>query len=648
MSAGFEFARRTRDLLFALAVLLLWLLAHPAHADTQKQPRVILVVCGGLTFEDLLSEATPHLRELAETGAVGVMHCDAAYALPVSTPYTIADGVGEGTGRRADPNSPFGVIDDPIGQIQRAFSSEDQGWIHLQDVERAEAARSSLSPAQYQAFRTAALRRANLCVFFLTEKIRAENLAVDVLFYAHRPPANTLLPTGVWGRLTPVLAFGPHFPPGLLTTATTRTPGLVAFRDMEPTTYLLAPEWYQKWDDRYPREAILESGHLIKSILAYSEGAERFAAVARIDYVAMLNGQAQLRVMVPLGSLCALTVLLSLIVRKRKGATWGRRLTPALLFCLNLPAALLLATLLVPPTLLEYGLRIVAWQAGLTAGCFLLARVLHLSPPVVASLLTTALVAGDIFAGQPLMKDSLLSCGSLYGVRFYGLGNEYLGVLLAMLFTGGFALLDDRNYAPTDRRRWLLTLGWLLLMVLFGWPNLGANAGSLVVMGAGITVGLMTLAGRKPKWWQAVLGMTGGLALAFVFAMLDARLNRDGTISHLGGALQSASGGRGIGYLLEIMTRKVGLNLSLLFTVWFLAAFVVVFGIILMARALIGEALRTALAKRYWTARSLPVMFAVGVAALIFKDTGVVTVTFLVGATCLILFTFAFTEQEMT
>jgi hypothetical protein len=165
-------------------------------------------------------------------------------------------------------------------------------------------------------------------------------------------------------------------------------------------------------------------------------------------------------------------------------------------------------------------------------------------------------------------------------------------------------------------------------------------------MGAGIAVGIAVLSGRRPVWWQAVLGMAGGMLMAFVFALLDAKLHPRGSVSHLGGVLQSASGGRGFGYLLEIATRKIGLNLSLLFTYWFLLAILVVAGILLLARILIGDALRNALSRRPWTARSLPVTFAVGVAALIFKDTGVVTVTFLLGATCLILFVLAFVEPK--
>ena len=102
---------------------------------------------------------------------------------------------------------------------------------------------------------------------------------------------------------------------------------------------------------------------------------------------------------------------------------------------LFLPAALLLAPILIPPTLWEYALRIVAWQFGLAFFALALARISRCNLPVTVALTNIALILGDILTGQNLLKDSLLSGYALSGIRYYGIGNEYLGVVLAFALT---------------------------------------------------------------------------------------------------------------------------------------------------------------------------------------------------------------------
>lgn len=368
------------------------------------------------------------------------------------------------------------------------------------------------------------------------------------------------------------------------------------------------------------------------------------AFIARLDYVSALNGQALSRVMVPLGVCCVLLVVAGLIARRRGGVGWGRRFAPALIGILNLPAALLFAPLLPPPTLLEYGLRIVGWMVGLTVICYLPACLLRLSPAVVAALIGSALVVGDTFAGQPLLKDSLLSGYPLSGIRYYGVGNEYLSVLLWFALAGGFAWLDDRGvpFPPEGSSRglsWALGLLWLLLMLTLGWPGLGANAGSLAATGAGFGGGAALLLGKRPTIRLGVGCVLAGLLLAFAFGALDAALTSQeaGGSSHFGAAIQAASGGRGAGYLAEIAFRKVAMNLRLLASPWMVLGLSVLAAMLWLIRALVGETAHSVLAQRVWTTKGLAALLAAGVAALIFKDSGIVTATGMVGTASVIM-----------
>jgi hypothetical protein len=547
------------------------------------------------------------------------------------------DAAGRGSGvlplSRQAAAAPFRRVDDPVRLMQAALESDaDCVVIQLGDTARAEALRPRLAPVDYLAARKAALRRLNILLFLLVGRLEQEGEQADLLLVSPYPPSDDTRHPAAWGRLPPILARGPHFPPGLLASATTRTPGLVANTDIAPTILRLL-------DASVPLTMV---GRPLRSVPAFASGPMRVAAVARLEYIAALNGRATVPILLPLGAACVFLVFGAMIARRRGGTEASRRFAPGFVFFLTLPTALLLAPLLVPPTLFEYGLRIVAWMLILTAACYLAAQRLRVSPPVVAAFLGMALVAGDTLAGQPLLKDSLFSSYPLSGIRYYGVGNEYLGALLGFALAGGFAWLDDRRlpYPPGDAGRGprlLLALGWLLLMLLLGWPGLGANAGSLAATGAGFGVGAAILRGRRPTVRLALACIAAGLLLAFAFSALDAALAQTGGVSHSGAAIRAASEGRGPGYLAQIAARKIAMNLRLLLTPWILLAAAVIAGTMLAAQALIGDALKSVLQRRPWMARGWAAIAAAAGAALVFKDSGVVTVAFLIGGACLIL-----------
>ena len=528
---------------------------------------------------------------------------------------------------RVNPAHAASPIDSPLSDYQAVIERPDADivLVRLNDLERAAQTGPLASVA-----RAAALRRLNLLITLLMQS-RPERPTDWLLF---SPPIQN--PKSKIQNLTPFLASGPDFPPGLLISATTRTPGLVSNRDLAPAlARLLRVKLAQ------PTE-----GRLLRTIAGGESGA-RLEQLARIDYLATLNGRALWPVTFGLFAVCVVWIAAGFGVKKfrPRGTPY---FAPAFVFAQNAGAACLLAPLLVPPTLLEYGLRIAAWMLALTAICYALARIMRLPPPVIAALLTLALLIGDTVTGQKLLKDSLISDYALAGIRYYGVGNEYLGAALGFALAGSFAWLDAMqvsfplNSAARGARRGLL-LCWLGLTLLLGWPGLGANAGSLVACGAGFGVGAALLRGGRAGWKIGAAGAVIGLLLAFGFSVLDARLS-GGEASHLGAALQAAGGGRGAGYPAAIALRKIAMNFRLLLSPAFLLAAVGVAAALLISGKIFGTEWRGLLARRPWLAQSRKALLAAGIASLLFKDSGVVTALFLVGGAWLIFAWFLFSE----
>ena len=93
--------------------------------------------------------------------------------------------------------------------------------------------------------------------------------------------------------------------------------------------------------------------------------------VSRLDYVTTLNAGAQTLVAVPLSVLCFALVLAVIGAASQLRCEAGREALDAARAArrgiyAQSAVGMLLAPLLVPPTLWEYGLRIAAWMAALT------------------------------------------------------------------------------------------------------------------------------------------------------------------------------------------------------------------------------------------------------------------------------------------
>ena len=716
-----------------ILALLVWVVLASGSAAAETRPRVVMILCGGLTMDDLQSADSGALQAWAKFGAVGVMNdvvpgphsflsamltlatgqqsrseptdgltleeneqvpgevgtARAVYerrmgalpkerglppnpiwhlgmaslerrglaqdrlgaALAQATPpvrvelygnadtdvpdrraaLLTVDAVGIGAGhvamRRAHVGSPFGIVDDPLALMQ-ALSESDADLVVLQfgDLGRAEAARGHLPSAAYRQARHDALRRLHLLLSLLFNWVKGT--PTNLIIVSSFPPEEAHRYPVAWTRLTPVVVYGPNFGAGLLTSATTRTPGLIANVDIAPTLL-------QLYHAPIPRTMV---GRPIQVTAQTLPTEKRMATVARKEFVSALGEAVMTWGLIPITLICLLLIVVGMVQRRRAGPEAARRFAWAIVLLQNLTAATLIAPILIPPTAEEYTLRLVAWMGGLTVACYLLARSMKVSPPVASSVILIALLAADTCMGQSLQKDSLLCSDAVSGLRYYGIGNEYLGPLLASALSGLFALLDDRGVGfPPDAAgrsmRWLIAIAWLSLTVVLGWPDWGANAGSLACTGAGFGVGLALLKGRRITVGLAALCIACGLALAFCFGAIDA-MHSGGATSHAGAALQAAAGGRGPGYLAEIIVRKVAMNLRLLTSppFWLFAAMALLpLG---AGNALVGGPLRHALARRPWLLHGMRATLATLIAALLFKDSGVITAAGLFAVSC--------------
>lgn len=308
-------------------------------------------------------------------------------------------------------------------------------------------------------------------------------------------------------RLTPILMWGPDVPPGLLLSPSTRRAGLVTDTDFAPT---VADYFGFGVSDFVTRPF----GQAIRGVPRRSQIAEvrslEAQSVAQADVLRLMPYAAlALAVWVGAGTL--------LLRRAALPRLWPLA-PPALLLALLLgTSALSVAVWLA----VAYGLAaLLAARRGAAEGLGL----------VLAS--TASCLLADMLTGGHLMRRSPLGYSAIEGARFYGIGNEAMGVLL-----GSLLVLAAHVWGGGDWRG-RLAVGAVLALtcLLLGSSWAGAKAGGLLVSLAAFGAFLYTASGRR---WSAravstllllaLLGMAG-------FAALDL-MGPPGARSHIGEAV---------------------------------------------------------------------------------------------------------------
>ncbi|HEY8418240.1 MAG TPA: hypothetical protein VIK93_09430 [Limnochordales bacterium] len=239
-------------------------------------------------------------------------------------------------------------------------------------------------------------------------------------------------------------------------------------------------------------------------------------------------------------------------------------------------------------------------------------------PFAALSLATVAALLVDVSLGAPLIKSSILGYDPITGARFYGIGNEYMGVLIGTALVGTTGLLDR---FPRPGLRWLALLVYGLVAVVLAHPRLGVNVGGTVAAVSGFAVTGLLLWRRRLSWRTALFA---GAALVLVLAaaaVVD--LSAQAQPSHLGQAARLVAGGdwEALG---NIAARKLQMNVRLLrWTIW---AQVLVVSLAITAVALYrpGELIRRLEQGHPDLVRGVRGAVVASLVALVANDSGVV------------------------
>lgn len=511
----------------------------------------------------------------------------------------------------ADPLAPGGMrvnVTAMASAFERVAPIADVVAIAFGDTARLAAVREDLSPMAYRLAHDAALNRLDALVGALRARLDPQRTAFFLVV-----PAPPVAPSPTEQTLTPLFVVGRGFGPGLLISATTRQPGCVANADVPATIAALVGAGPLPQGAGWPL-----------SVMPHPDVAGR---LRDLDEASRRVARWRFRIFWAWGALLIPAVFGWPILvgwgcrlglggqPANKWETWVAVLCATQLAALALPAADWLATFVPTASFGLYLLGLAGCVAVVAIGSWLLERTVKKIPaPTWIAVLTITSVLGDASFGSRRLWRMMVSCALTEGVRFYGVGNEVMGPMVAL------ALVALAGAMPSRARASALVAGVVcaILSLGIGYPTVGANLGG--GLSAAVALGtLATLLGEKRGWRFVAVPLAAAFGVGLVLTVADLWRPPE-AMSHIGRAVRSLQTG-GWEWFGAVVERKAKLNEILMRRTRLASLY---FGAL---PVLLAVALRPPEGVHFTHAQMRPLLVAgvVGsVAALLLNDSGVI------------------------
>jgi len=422
--------------------------------------------------------------------------------------------------------------------------------IELGDLDRLEKARADVDESVLKTKRKESITAA---LSFIKDLMGLMNIDRDLMLIVSPTPRG-INPTST-NYLTPVIAVGNGVTKGILTSPTTKRPGIIKNTDLAPSvlhyfSIKASPQMFGRDMQFISSENSLE---ILSSLYRELEMISEARSPVLRNYVLI-----QL-----------ILVLLSLAaIFLPKNQTLLVVLKPLLLALMSIPLALLITALLPYNSLAVMVTEIICITVAIITAIHMWLKKYSndLDPFIIISILTSAFIVMDIILGSPLQKNSLLGYDPIVGARFYGLGNEYMGVLLGSTIIGSTALLN-RFIKHSNILLFIVGVYYLTTLFVIGAPHLGTNVGGAIAAAGSLLVTFLLLKGVSfhlktiIKVAAAIIAVLASLIIYDLSRPIESQ-------SHMGRAAGQILQG-GLVEIFNIIKRKMAMNIKLLrYTIW--------------------------------------------------------------------------------
>ena len=581
--------------------------ASPARAQATPARHVVVVGISGLRWSDVSAAATPALWRLAGQGSVGSL---VDYAvLPLTCPADAWLTLNAGARAQSDhtnaacgafpavtPAGTGAVVPD-MGSLaaynNQFHNSPDWGLL----AKGVPGCSTAVGPGAALALADSAghvasylpsaagltagvLARCPLTVVDLGNIGSAERssalASVDAelaRIAADLPAGSTLLVTALGATSKPphlqlALVDGPGYQAGLLDSASTRQPGMVVLTDLTPTVL----GWLGGAGSASTGSASTGPANAVGAQITRGDRGGISATVQSLvgrdaaeqvwrdthDEFFWAYALADAVVLAGIG----LAFWGTAEDKRRRRAQWWR---VAGVFAASVPVATFLADLVPWST----SAHPAAWLYTVSAALAIVIALAALSGPWrrdplapfgVVCLFTLVVLAVDVMTGSRLQLETPFGLSVLEAGRFYGIGNEALGIYgISGLFGAAWLALVALRRSASSRRPAVLAVAVVaaFAVVASGWPGFGGKVGGTIAMVPCFALLALAVAGVRLNWRLVLLVAVSGLALFAVFALISYFVPITGKSD-----ISSFAGSSLHGHSANLLLRKINSNIG--------------------------------------------------------------------------------------
>lgn len=499
---------------------------------------------------------------------------------------------------------PFGIFTnygEMFQAVERYWDKADLLAIELGDTSRVEEFSTMAEERVIEIHRRKALEEIDLFLGNILYKLDMEKDMVMIV--TPLPPARELRNNN---RLSPVIINGAGVDGGFLTSASTRREGIVTNLDISATILDFFGVKALHGQGGAPMETTKATANL-QEIMSFNR--------SLVDLFNQRGRLIRAHVLLQIFALAVATFAILLNSKKRFGwISW------LFTFIMLIPLSYMVMTPVQQGVLWVSALTVVTIAVLLTFAILFFFRN-ALERITATCLLTVIVILVDQWTNANLIKWSPMGYDVISGARFYGIGNEYMGVLVGAAGTGSGALtqiLENRK----KNVKWVAIILHITVLMTIALPWIGANLGGAIASLAAL--GYWLILTNK---WRFDIKTVAGCAAILVFMVvglfvIDSFRSPD-VQSHMGQTAQLVSRG-GLIELIDIAYRKISMNLRLFgYTIWTNLVLVSLISVSILFCRPVGV-LKDVIYKFRIAANGIAAATAGSLAALLANDSGVV------------------------
>ncbi len=469
--------------------------------------------------------------------------------------------------------------------------------VELGDTTRVEMSRFTTSDEIVFLQRQAAIERNDDLIGELMAQVDLNNTMIIIVT---PNPHKEMLGNNNFG-LAPVIIHEPTKPAGLLTSSTTRRSGLITNSDILPTIFSF---FTADFSANGSQVSIIETDNSLQKLEANLKLYQNLRANRKPLHLLYIG-------------LILLTLALALWAWHSK--YWTNNLLDILVHSILLIPILWLfisvtnyESIIISILLTLLSSLVISWALSL----FL--KSSHIIFAITG--ITTMLLTMDCFTNSKLMLLSPLGSDAIAGGRYYGIGNDFMGVLLAasvIFITMLVNRININTYLKTS-------IGFIFLLgisLAIGHPSYGANVGGLIT--SLVTAGVFVLFMTNRRINVRTFAIIGILAIVGVIgvARLDYLLST--SPSHAGKAINSLLTG-GYQIFFSIVKTKLTILANTLFTSNWSIVMLIFIAFLIYVWLKGKEVLALLAVKTPSIMNSIRILIISGITVFIVNDTGVI------------------------